>query len=280
MAKNYCCRYIVCHLQIFQRPLLISLWFCGFSTMNAVQTALIAHGAYAYLVIHFGDSSNFEMILPVSSVGFLLSAIVSVCVQGIFVVKAHRLSETRSRMLPSLWIPLALFELGAAVYCVTKSFQIGNNVFFTASLKGVVVSYLVVMAVVDIAIAFFLAKYLRMLHRQAMTFALSEMIQRLIIFSMLSGIWTALFALLDMITYLSFPETAVYVLFDLPLCSLYCNTLLASLNSRESGSAGSIRELSTFKVASRPVVLSMERGHHSEFSDDRESLCICDSDLV
>jgi hypothetical protein len=249
-------------------------------TINVVQTALIVHGAYAYLVIHYGDSSMFEVVLPVSSVGFLLSAIVSVCVQGIFVIKAHRLSETRSRMLPSLWIPLALFELGVAIYCVIKSFQSGNNVFFTATLKGAVVSYLAVMAVVNIAIAFFLAKYLRVLHRQAMTFALSEMIQRLIIFSMLSGIWTALFALLDMITYLGFPNNAVYVLFDLPLCSLYCNTLLASLNSRDSGSAASIRELSTFKAASRPVVISMERGRNSEFSDDRESYCICDSDMV
>jgi hypothetical protein len=123
------------------------------------------------------------------------------------------------------------------------------------------------------------------------------MIQRLIIFSMLSGIWTALFALLDMITvsyhhnsgifraqvafqYLSFPNTAVYVLFDLPLCSLYCNTLLASLNSRDSGSAASIKELSTFKAASRPVVISIERGRKSEFSDDRESFCIRDSDMV
>lgn len=249
-------------------------------TINTTQTALIVHGVYAYLVIHFGDSSFFEVVLPVSSTGFLLSAIVSVCVQGIFVVKAQRLSETRSRVLPSLWIPLALFELGAAIYCVVTSFQYGNSVFFTASLKGVVVSYLAVMAFVDIATAFFLAKYLRILHRKAMTFALSEAIQRLIIFSILSGIWTALFALLDMITYLGFPNTAVYVLFDLPLCSLYCNTLLASLNSRDCGSAGSIRELSTFKAASRPVVLSMERGRDSGFSDDRESVCIGDSDIV
>ncbi|KAG1752932.1 hypothetical protein EDB19DRAFT_975626 [Suillus lakei] len=280
MAKNYGCCYIVCHLQVFQRLLLILLWFCGFSTMNTAQTALIVHGAYAYLVTHSGDSSFFEVVLPVSSAGFLLSAIVSVCIQGIFVVKAQRLSETRSRVLPSLWIPFGLFELGAAIYCVTKSFQSGNSVFFTTSLKGVVVSYLAVMAFVNIATAFFLTKYLRNLHRQAMSLALSEMIYRLIIFSILSGIWTALFTLLDMITYLGFPNTAVYVLFDLPLCSLYCNTLLASLNSRDSGSGASIRELSTFRAASRPVVISMERGYSSKLSDDRESFWISDSDIV
>ncbi|KAG2043431.1 hypothetical protein BDR03DRAFT_941382 [Suillus americanus] len=249
-------------------------------TMNAVQTALVVHGAYAYLVTHFGDSSMFEVVLPAASTRFLLSAVVSVCVQGIFVIKAQGLSETRSRVLPSLWIPLALFELGAAIYCVAESFQSGNNVFFTESLKGVVVSYLAIMAFVDITITFFLAKYLRMLHRQAMTFALSEMIQRLIIFSMLSGIWTALFAFLDMITYLGFPNTGVYALFDLPLCSLYCSTFLATLNSRDSGSASSIRDLSTFKVASRPVVISMERGRYSTFSDGRESLCTNNSDIV
>lgn len=38
-------------------------------TVNAAQTALIVHGAYAYLVINAGDSSFFEVVLPVSSVG-------------------------------------------------------------------------------------------------------------------------------------------------------------------------------------------------------------------
>ncbi|KAG1777735.1 hypothetical protein EV702DRAFT_220415 [Suillus placidus] len=41
-------------------------------TINTAQTALIVHGAYAYLVIHFGDSSFFEVVLPVSS-EYLLS---------------------------------------------------------------------------------------------------------------------------------------------------------------------------------------------------------------
>lgn len=123
------------------------------------------------------------------------------------------------------------------------------------------------------------------------------MIYRLIVFSVLSGIWTTLFAILDMVTvshhdnsdiscahvafqYLGFPNTAVYVLFDLPLCSLYCNTLLVSLNSRDSGSAASIKELSTFKAASRPVIISMEREHSSNLSDDIESICMSDSDIV
>ncbi|KAG2074650.1 hypothetical protein BDR04DRAFT_1115506 [Suillus decipiens] len=106
-------------------------------TMNAAHTVLVVHGgeqdisirsdnlqtssaAYAYLVIHFGNSSFLEVVLPVSSTGFLISAIVTVCVQGIFVIKAQRLSETRSRVLPTLWIPLAIFELGAVIHCVAK----------------------------------------------------------------------------------------------------------------------------------------------------------------
>ena len=98
------------------------------------------------------------------------------------------------------------------------------------------------------------------------------MIQHSIIFSIFTGIWTALFALLVMITvsrhlllsvlrpqvafqYLGFPNTGIYLIFDLPLSSLYCNTLLANLNSREGGSISS-RELSTFRVATGPIVLS------------------------
>jgi hypothetical protein len=116
------------------------------------------------------------------------------------------------------------------------------------------------------------------------------MIRRLLIFSVFSGIWTALFAILVMITvshhvisnilraqvtsqYLGFPDTAIFAVFDLPLCSLYCNTLLANLNSRDRGSTGSLNQLSTFRAATGQIVLSTIVGlQDTEFDGERDSI--------
>jgi len=116
------------------------------------------------------------------------------------------------------------------------------------------------------------------------------MIRQMIILSIFSGIWTALFSLLVMITvslhfisdvscaqlvlqYLGFPDTAIYVVFDLPLCSLYFNTLLANLNSRDRGTVPSLREVSTFRAATRPITLSTFVGlQDSQFDEERDSI--------
>ncbi|KAJ8597499.1 hypothetical protein M405DRAFT_836419 [Rhizopogon salebrosus TDB-379] len=222
-------------------------------TINTAQTALVVHGAYAYLVTHFGNFLFFDVVLPISWVGLLLSTIVCVAVQGIFVVKAYR-------------------------HCVVMSFRNESvTIYFSPSLKGFVISYLVVTAFVDTAIAYSIAKSLRKLNRYTVTVATSEMIRRLLIFSVFSGIWTALFAILVMITvipqYLGFPDTAIFAVFDLPLCSLYCNTLLANLNSRDRGSTGSLNQLSTFRAATGQIVLSTIVGlQDTEFDGERDSI--------
>ncbi|EGO00554.1 hypothetical protein SERLA73DRAFT_178389 [Serpula lacrymans var. lacrymans S7.3] len=59
-----------------------------------------------------------------------------------------------------------------------------------------------------------------------------RMVHRLAIYSINSGAWTAIFSILDMILFVVFSSNALYVVFDFPLCPLYCNMLLANLNVR------------------------------------------------
>ncbi|KAG6379581.1 hypothetical protein JVT61DRAFT_10086 [Boletus reticuloceps] len=61
----------------------------------------------------------------------------------------------------------------------------------------------------------------------------AHILQRLTVFAVNTGIWTATFAILTVIFLRLFPPTRLYyVLFGIPLGSLYCNTLLANLNAR------------------------------------------------
>jgi hypothetical protein len=52
------------------------------------------------------------------------------------------------------------------------------------------------------------------------------------LFTVNAGIWTATFALLSLILLHMFPTTFLSAVFSFPLCSVYCNTLLANLNGR------------------------------------------------
>ncbi|OAX42525.1 hypothetical protein K503DRAFT_797078 [Rhizopogon vinicolor AM-OR11-026] len=259
--------------------------------INTVQTALVVHGDIEYstcspsrslrnfFILRGGSSGVLGWISPLMLLykEYLSSKHTDLARQdhGCFprsgsgsiylYTRAFRLKRLSTQ------VPLGLFELGAAIYCVVMSETL--IIFFSPSLKGVVVSYLVITAFVDITIALSLTKSLRKLNRHIVTVATSEMIRRLIIFSIFGGIWTALFALLVMITYLAFPSTAIYLVFYLPLCSLYCNTLLANLNSRDRGSIASLKELTTFRAATGPIVLSTIIGlQDSEFEEERDSI--------
>ncbi|KAF8130262.1 hypothetical protein EV363DRAFT_1167870 [Boletus edulis] len=60
----------------------------------------------------------------------------------------------------------------------------------------------------------------------------AHLLQRLIVFAVNTGTWTALFSLLTIILLHLFPSHLIYTTFVIPQCPVYCNTLLANLNAR------------------------------------------------
>ncbi|KAF8414405.1 hypothetical protein L210DRAFT_3013658 [Boletus edulis BED1] len=69
----------------------------------------------------------------------------------------------------------------------------------------------------------------------------AHILQRLTLFAVNTGIWTATFSILTVIFLHLFPPAVLYyALFGIPLGSLYCNTLLANLNARAYILSGSM----------------------------------------
>ncbi|KAH0835760.1 hypothetical protein J3R83DRAFT_9598, partial [Lanmaoa asiatica] len=58
-------------------------------------------------------------------------------------------------------------------------------------------------------------------------------IQKLLILSLSTGMWTALFAIFTVITILRVPKCLHLCGLSFPLCPLYCNTVLINLNARQ-----------------------------------------------
>ncbi|PIL27193.1 hypothetical protein GSI_10336 [Ganoderma sinense ZZ0214-1] len=60
-----------------------------------------------------------------------------------------------------------------------------------------------------------------------------RMVFRLLIITVNTGFWTAVFAIIDLALIVPFPNQLYWCAVDFPLTSLYLNALLANLNTRE-----------------------------------------------
>ncbi|KAN0088272.1 hypothetical protein V8E55_005329 [Tylopilus felleus] len=84
----------------------------------------------------------------------------------------------------------------------------------------------------DVLVAIFLTFLLIHKRRATGYSSTAHVLQRLTAFAVNTGIWTTLFALLSVILLHVFPSNLLPTVFIIPLCPLYCNTLLANLNVR------------------------------------------------
>lgn len=88
----------------------------------------------------------------------------------------------------------------------------------------------------DLAIALTLVA---LLHRARTGFRRSEtIINRLILFSINTGLLTSMCAVLSLVTITVFPSTFIYMTFFVCVSRLYTNTLYATLNARRSNARG------------------------------------------
>ncbi|KIY53285.1 hypothetical protein FISHEDRAFT_55357 [Fistulina hepatica ATCC 64428] len=101
-------------------------------------------------------------------------------------------------------------------------------------LLDVTIAYFAVAAAIDVFFCVMLTLKLWSSYREK-TFnaTLSTMLGRLLILSVNTGTWTALWAACSIILYKVSSHTIIYVVFDMSLSPLYANTLLMNLNARD-----------------------------------------------
>ncbi|KAG1738855.1 uncharacterized protein EDB91DRAFT_1136793, partial [Suillus paluster] len=205
--------------------LVVFLW-----AISTAQTYVIVYGAWAYMIDHFGDYSFLMQMVPPFATQFIFAATATVTVQAFFVFRICR------------WRFSRLFPLSL--------------------LKDLAIAYLAVSLFIDIVTAIFLLALLRRHKKQTQIRSTSKIIQRLMVLAVLNMVWTTAFAICDLVTFVSLQEDSFYMLFDMPICSLYCNTLLANLNMRtslgERQSSAVDMDLATFDtVGPQPVALGL-----------------------
>ncbi|KAI9568509.1 hypothetical protein HD554DRAFT_2098636 [Boletus coccyginus] len=219
-------------------PLRMKSFVAAIWALDTVHEALTIAGVYKFVVADLTNPSSMLKGIPELVLQFVFMALGAVTMQGFFVYRIYLFSG-KNIIGPLLWVPMAIYQLVSTLLYVTKALYSADGVHVVEVFvlnepffMDMASSSLSVGAAVDVLIA---VVFTLLLLRKGIATEFSStahILRRLILFVVNAGIWTATFALLCLIFLHLYRSASLYVVFGYPLCSVYCNTLLANLNAR------------------------------------------------
>ncbi|KAI9460056.1 hypothetical protein HD554DRAFT_2323905 [Boletus coccyginus] len=211
-------------------PWYIKLLVAGVLVSDTCHQALITHCVYTYLVTDFGVPAALGEIVWSLIAEVFFNGFTALFVQSFLAMRVYRLSN-KSWLATGSVMTLVIGEFVLIlVYSIPAlRFQTFAQL---ATLKALSMSVNAVAAVGDVLIAALLCT---LLQRSRTGFRRSDtMINKLIIFSINTGLLTSICAVASLISIAAWPNTFIYIAFYFCLGRLYCNSLLATLNARKS----------------------------------------------
>ncbi|TFK68123.1 hypothetical protein BDN72DRAFT_858655 [Pluteus cervinus] len=217
----------------FNKWLVFGLW-----CVNTMNQVLICVGVWQYLVTNYANYAflqAFHIPLPLATIVSLtrelthLKATIAAIVQSYFVHRIYVFSKYKI-IFPIILVPAILAQPALGITYFVGSLR-NPNLEEYARLNLVTYAANGTAAAVDIAITACMAVLLVM-GRTGFK-KTDRMIIRLMFISINTGAWTALFAVIVVILSAAYPGKLVNTVTFFPLASLYVNTLLANLNSRD-----------------------------------------------
>ncbi|SJL06632.1 uncharacterized protein ARMOST_09974 [Armillaria ostoyae] len=201
--------------------------FCTWLS-DTIHQILISQAVYNYTITHFGDTDNLQNVLWSLYLEALFNGITGFLVQSFFV---HRIWTFRKNIPITFVISLLVIgEFGVTIAYVALGMNLKT---FTdlKQIKGVSMSINALAAAGDVLIS---AAICTMLNSSKSGFAWSNhVINRLILFSINSGLLTSICAVMSLVTILALPNTLIYFCFYFLIGRFYSNSLLATLNARK-----------------------------------------------
>ncbi|KAF7342200.1 hypothetical protein MVEN_01807900 [Mycena venus] len=214
-------------------PRKLKLLVLMLTVVDTANEILVLKSVWPGLISHWGrvdilgkSEGTIELIHHV-----WVAAIVAVAVQSFYTWRIYTLSR-RKRLVPCV-LHGKLLDLDPTPAYNFLAF--GHNTVSagkqTQQLTAIAISLRAAGAAADIIIT---AAMIHLLCRPRSQFTNTEkMVFRLLILSINSGAWTAVLAILDLISIVAFPTKFTFIIFELPICSLYLSSLLVNLNVRK-----------------------------------------------
>ncbi|KIM67816.1 hypothetical protein SCLCIDRAFT_1209960 [Scleroderma citrinum Foug A] len=195
---------------------------------DTIHQALITHSAYVYLVTDITAPTQLGSIVCCLIVEVLFNAITAFLVQCFLTMRVYRLSNKSIIATVSVLIVVTAQFVMSVIY-VSKSISF-TTFAQLETLKTLSSAINATTAVSDVMIA---ACLCFLLQKSRTGFRRSDnMINKLIIFSINTGLMTSLFAIASLVSISVRPDAFIYIAFYFCLGRMYCNSLLATLNAR------------------------------------------------
>ncbi|KAI5122024.1 hypothetical protein M0805_008015 [Coniferiporia weirii] len=202
--------------------------------LDTVHQGLITHACYVYLVTQYGNPAYLFVIVPTLEVMVLISALVCLLVQGFLVYRVWMLSS-KNMILVSALMLFVLAEFAAAISFFSRGVQM-KSFIEVATIAWLSKLTNALAAAADVVIA---AVLIVLLHRSRTGVRRSEtIINRLIIFTVNTGLLTSFCAILAVIFVSLYPDEYIYITFYICISRMYTNSLLATLNARNGTRQG------------------------------------------
>ncbi|KAF8071611.1 hypothetical protein FPV67DRAFT_884030 [Lyophyllum atratum] len=199
-------------------------------TLELAHTALTAHSVYWMTVINYGRSETLMDFSPSLIAAVVLSGIIGPSIQAFFAHRVHRLS--RRLIIPCICWLLSVLRCISVCAVAAAAHIAGNVIDFTRNWKWLLASSLAISTVVDVLIAGSLCFYLW--HGRESTFQRTKrMVDRLIVWSIQTGLLTSIGTLTMLILFLAVANFAWIAVFFI-ISRLFSNSLMATLNARAS----------------------------------------------
>ncbi|KAL5483639.1 hypothetical protein ACEPAI_8871 [Sanghuangporus weigelae] len=198
--------------------------------IDSFDAALTVQICYYYLVSNYANPLAISSPLWSLKLHVLITSVSDFIVRSLFVRRIYTLSHGNKLIAVGILV-LSVIDLVVGIIITVRAFGIPTFAGLTAVDKLFYLNFATNIAA-DMTVAFILSYYLWI--NKTGSRSTDSLVVKLIIYTVNTGVITAIDALLGLICYIAMPTTFVFIAFYLNLSKFYVNSYLASLNVRKT----------------------------------------------
>jgi len=245
--------------------------------LDTLHSALVAHFNYYYLVSSFGNPMNLQDGVGSFFASDVVVFLINLLVKCFYVTQIYQLSTPPWKLwLSSFLVILLLFHFALGIGTAVLFFSKVKFVLLAHTVKWRVIALSATNLMLDATITVALCGLLRNRRSDWAGSKVNVIIRNLVVFCVERFMLSSIVSLLQLVMYLVLPDAFYASALEIILAKLYINSLLATLNSRQSmrGVGINVRQSSTetstgsYPLESthlrRNVITSLQSGRHAD----------------
>ncbi|KAJ3878980.1 hypothetical protein F5051DRAFT_404343 [Lentinula edodes] len=188
------------------------------------------HALYMVTVTDFGQPQLFIKLPNSIDVTLLFEGLITIVVQGFFIMRVQRLSKVHKFVIYVFWT-CAVLRFAASIALTIFGIQTPSAKTYVDDWSWLLTTLFTLGAFVDLGVALALCVCL---YSQRVT-SISRtaiILDRLIAFTLTTGLLTSMVSVVTVLSYVTMPDNSVWILMYTLLAKSYSNSMMVSLNCR------------------------------------------------